>query len=152
MRTRPTADEIVAFLATCKSAALDIESAGPHLTYLGLWHREPNTHLGGITIQFRERGEPFSWTWDEWRKIVRATYNWLASEHITKSAHNGQSFDVWILERLGFVVRGYNFDTMLAIHIADPERVKNLETVGTALAGLPHWKWLAKGEGAGEGK
>lgn len=152
MRTRPTADEIVAWLADCRSAALDIEGMGPHLTYLGLWHRAPRIHEGGLTIQFRERGDPYPWAWDDWRKIIRALWVWLAREDVTKSAHNGQSFDVWILERLGFVVRGYDFDTMLGVHIGDPECKKDLGTVGTAMAGVPHWKFLAKGESAGEGK
>lgn len=152
-RLWPSVGEIVDYLARVRSAALDIEWAGPHVVMVGLWGRGPYRELGGLTIRFRVDGRPNeSWSYEEWRRVVRALYVWLADPGVTKSMQNGQSADVWMLERLGFVVNGYDFDTMLTMHVADPERTKGLEAMATALCELPHWKWTAKGESEGEGK
>jgi DNA polymerase I-like protein with 3'-5' exonuclease and polymerase domains len=41
--------------------------------------------------------------------------------------HNGK-FDCWVLGRVGFHIPKIGFDTMLAIHIHDPDLQKNMET------------------------
>ena len=153
-RLWPSVGEIVHYLDTVRSAALDIEWAGPHIVMVGLWGRGPYGVHGGLTVRFRIDGRPNdSWTYAEWCRVVSALYTWLARPDVRKSMQNGQSSDVWMLERIGFRVEGYDFDTMLAMHVADPERKKDLEGMAVALADVPHWKWLAKGEPTvGEGK
>lgn len=152
MRVRPTMREIVEWFGRVRSAAVDIENAGPHITVTGFWGRGQYVGAGGITVRFRDGADPYPWAWDEWRQLVRTLHAWYGDPSVGKSMHNGQSHDIFLLERAGFTVRGFDFDTMLAVHIADPERKKDLGTVGTSMGGVPHWKHLAKGEGDGEGK
>lgn len=145
-RLHPTIDEVELYLSVVKSAAVDIENAGPHLVMVGLWGRGDYARHGGLTLRFITDGAPHPWSWTEWHRLVRALARWLADPGVRKSAHNGQSFDWWLLEWLGFRVAGYDCDTLLMSHIADPESKKDLGTLGVGLAGLAPWKSLAKGE------
>lgn len=150
-RLNPTVEEIELYLSVVKRAALDIEWAGPHLVMVGLWDRD--MRAGGLTIRFITEGAPHPWSWPEWHRVVRALAVWLYDDTRLKSAQNGQSADWWMLEWVGFRVRGYDFDTMLAMHVANPESKKDLQSIGVGLAGLQPWKQLSKGElEGGEGK
>lgn len=153
-RLDPTVDEIEAYLAHVRSAAVDIESAGPHITQVNLWGRGEWRAHGGLIIRFLVEGDPQpAWGWAGWQRVVRALAVWLADGSITKSMHNGAAFDVWVLEWMGFRVAGYDWDALLAMHIADPEARKGLEPLAVGMAGMLPWKHLAKGESeGGEGK
>lgn len=152
-RLNPTALEIELWLSVVRSAAVDIEWCGPHVMMIGFRGRGEYAAHGGLSVRFIDPGGvPHPWTWDEWHRVVRAVAVWLADPRIKKSAQNGQSADWWMLEWLGFRVAGYDFDTLLGMHIADPESKKDLQTMAVGLAGMQPWKSLVKGDGDGEQK
>ena len=151
-RLAPTVPEMVEWLDGCRGAALDIESLGSVLIMIGFWDTE-QPERGGLCVTLRlERGALPLYTLDEWYAIAGALYRFLADPAKPKGAHNGQAFDIWILERLGFELNGYAWDTILMLHIAEPERKKDLQTAAVALCGAPAWKYLVRDASAGKDK
>lgn len=150
--TDPTIEQILRYLrdAPGTTQAVDLEAAGHHITIIGLRNCES---LEGITIRFRLCGGQLGMSRSELSLVVSGLYDFFADSTIAKVYQNGQAYDIIEqLERIGFVHRGYAFDTMLAAFIAFPEMRKGLEDLGVTYAGLAGWKYLSKAEAEGEGK
>jgi hypothetical protein len=73
-------------------------------------------------------------------------YDVLADPNVPLVFHNGQAFDIPFLEAMGFAVRGYEWDTLLAWGYAWPEMPKRLEWLAGYLCGIPRWKGMIKEE------
>lgn len=130
--------------------SLDIENAGPHLVMLGLCRV---CDLVPITLRFRKcGGDVWPWTYSELTEIVGLTFDLLADASVPKVMQNGASHDIPFLETLGFTVKGYSFDTMLASYIAYPEAPKRLPQLASVYASLPNWKVAIRDEAEAEEK
>jgi hypothetical protein len=132
----------------------DIEAAGPHITIVGMCRLRD---LVPIVVRFRKKGgDPYHETYHDLEETVRLLYDLLADPRLPKVFHNGQAYDVPVLEGYGFTVRGYydggGFDTMLGMRICYPEMPKDLEYVAKVFAGLPPWKYLSGLDPEGEDK
>jgi hypothetical protein len=131
--------------------AVDLETAGDHIRLVGLCTVDP-PHMP-LVLPFRVQGGGAYWTdWAEFQAAVRWLWGLLADPTLPKVFHNGQAFDTPVLELNGFVVKNFDFDTMLAQHVAFPEMSKGLEFMAKLYLGVPGWKSLVKAEGDGEGK
>lgn len=147
---------------------IDVEAAGNVLTHVGL---RANDSLEGVQVGFRtmggelwlhcpvcggpSEGNPRSvgceHRLDAFRDVVWWLAKLLASPSIPKTFQNGQAYDIpEQLENVGFIVRGYCWDTLLMIHLRLPEAPKALEQLASALLGLSGWKRLANAEDAGD--
>jgi uracil-DNA glycosylase family 4 len=141
---------------------IDVEAAANILRVVGLIR---NDDLRSVSVGFRgEQGE--LWVWcpvcrgrdapcphprDDFDKVVVWLAQLLANPAISKAFHNGSSYDVpEQLENVGFVVRGYDKDTLLMAHIRLPEMQKGLEPLSALYLGVAGWKSLADSEGEGE--
>lgn len=146
----PTLEEIERWFSELSGAAVavDIETAGEHLVCIGLCAVD---QLCPIVIRIRRCGGELAWSGSHLRRIVEHLYRFFAGT-IPKVFHNGQNFDVPYLERLGFVVNGYAFDTMLAHFVAYPEMPKGLAFLSGIYLQIPNWKYLVKPDMEGEEK
>jgi ribonuclease D len=100
--------------------------------------------MRSIIIQYRlKRGKLPTYSHKELTLKIELLYDFLADENIAKIFHNGASFDITVLEEIGFTVNNYIFDTMIAWHTAWPETPKRLEFVA-GVFGIPKWKHLAQ--------
>lgn len=153
--TRPTSEDMADWRAALASlpdqtVTVDIENAGPHILCIGFCRV---ADLVAISIPFRKKGGAPWWFAPFLPLVIEWVDEILSNPEIPKVFHNGQAHDVPILERTGFVVRGFTDDTMLMQHVCYPEMPKKLEFLGILYAGMPAWKWLSKGtEEEGEGK
>jgi hypothetical protein len=124
--------------------ALDIESAGPHIICVGLmriWDE------GYVCLRFRTQGGAFYWrTWREMVAAVEWLGELLANRFVPKVMQNGQAFDVIELTKLGFVVEGFEFDTMLAAGCCRPGAPRDLQTQAIVRLGFPAWKSMVRDE------
>lgn len=152
---QPTFEEMLQWehelRASGDGMAVDIETAGDHIRMIGMAHLAyPHRP---IAIHFRTMGgQPY---WSGWRDFTEvATWVWrlLADDSLDKVFHNGQAFDVPLLELNGFQVAGYTFDTMLAQHVCYPGMSKGLEYMSKFYLGSPGWKHMVKDEFDGEDK
>lgn len=142
--------------------ALDVEAAGNALRLVGLRGIEDRE---GVEVGFRgDNAEP--WVWcpvcrgldptcahpqDDFNEVVWWLARLLADESIPKTMQNGQAYDIpEQLENVGFVVRGFRWDTLLMAHIRQPEMPKGLEALSAAFLGLSGWKSLSKLEEEGD--
>jgi uracil-DNA glycosylase len=132
-----------------EGVAVDIETAGDHIRLVGLCDLAPPHHYLGFPV--RDVGGK-QWWGADFRAAVEWLWRFLANDKIGKVFHNGQAFDIPMLERNGFVVGGLVFDTMLGMHIAATGVPKGLETLAKVHLGWPGWKDMVKGELEGEGK
>jgi hypothetical protein len=73
-------------------------------------------------------------------------FDLLSSSDIEKIFHNGQAFDIPYLEEQGFVVNGFEEDTMLQAHLTYAELPKKLVFLALVYAGIPYWKYLVSEE------
>lgn len=70
--------------------------------------------------------------------FVRHLASLLKSSSAIKIAHNA-IYDDLVWYRIGGVLPGVQFDTMLAAHLLDENRPKSLKWLGRALLGWPDW-------------
>ena len=132
-----------------QGVAVDIETAGRHIIMVGMCRLKD---YRPIVFHFmRQGGVPAHPKRTAYR--VRAVVQTILSNHaIPKVFHNGQAFDIPILERNGFKVEGYKFDTMLAQHIAYAELPKGLEFCSKLYLGAGGWKSMLEQDSEGEWK
>lgn len=144
----PTLEELRAFRAGGGPVAVDIESAGDYLRMVGLTRE---SDLAYVAIWLRTQGGGPAGP--EHEILARAEWlaELLADPTVLKVFHNGISYDVPLLERLGFVVENIE-DTMLLLHVAGPEQSKALQAGAIRYLAAPAWKHLADAEEEGEGK
>jgi hypothetical protein len=135
-----------------RGVSVDIETAGPHITIVGLCDTDS---FEPIVLRFRAKGGDI---WDNDPAVLSFKLEWLfdilSDPDIPLYFHNGQAFDVPRLEAAGFVVNGYynlGGDTMLMQGQAYPEAPKRLNFIANVYLGLTDWKYLVA-EGEGEAK
>lgn len=122
---------------------VDIECAGEHLTKVGFCDV---LTLESVIMTFRlKRGVLPDCTPSELKLRIEILYDALVNDRILKVFHNGASFDLNVLEDIGFVINGYIFDTMIGWFTAWPETPKRLEFVA-GVFGVPKWKHLVEEE------
>lgn len=147
--TLGTLDEFRQRVGAAPVLAVDIETAGDHLRLVGLYCDATRSYLG---FPVRTPGGGVYWNPQDLPVAVGWLWDLLSDPDVGKVFHNGQAFDVPMLERNGFVVRGYAFDTMLGMHIAATGVPKDLEYLSKLYLGKSGWKGMVKGEVEGEGK
>jgi hypothetical protein len=137
------------------AVSIDIENAGPHIICIGftqLW-LEHGTVGTSLCLRFRRRGGGLYW---KTRRELRAAVAWLfvllSMDSIAKVFHNGVVYDVPILQRLGFKVRGRLIDTINLQHACYPEMPKSLQFCSTLYLWSGCWKRLTDVEDEGDGK
>ena len=128
--------------------AVDLETAGDHLRCVGLYGCDAGWYL---SFPVRDVGGAQYWSAADLPIAVEWLWDLLSDPGISKLFHNGQAFDVPVLERNGFVVNGYDFDTMLAAHVAYPGTPKGLEDLSKVYLRVGGWKALVK-DAEGDGK
>jgi hypothetical protein len=131
-----------------RGVSCDIECAGDFLICIGFCRIDD---LVPIEVPFRVQGGGEYWTRRELPHAIKWCDGLLSDPNIPKTFQNGQNFDVPYLRKIGFTVRGYDWDTMLAQHVTYPEMPKGLEFMTKLYCGVPNWKHLIKEE-EGEGK
>ena len=139
----PTIGDLHGFSNTLNSCTVDIECAGDYLVCVGLLNKETYSYT---CVRFRQLGGDI---YDPNSLTARA--NWLfmalADGGIKKTFHNGQAFDIPYLENQGFVVNGFENDTMLQAHLTyGRELPKKLNFLALVIAGIPNWKTLVSEE------
>jgi hypothetical protein len=144
----------LAGLATWRSAlpdpatvVVDIETAGDHIRLVGLYCVTTRSYLG---FPIRSVGGGSYWSTVDLPLALSWLFDLLSDPWVEKVFHNGQAFDVPMLERNGFVVDGYNYDTMLAAHVAYPGVPKGLEELAKVHLRGGGWKRMVKGTDEGE--
>ena len=140
---QPTLTDLHKFQANIGpgGVVVDIETAGDHLRLVGLLARDNLDYLG---FPLRSQGGAGYWSQSDLPAAVQWLWELLADPNVPKTFHNGSSFDVPMLERNGFVVSGYVFDTMLAAHVAYPGVPKGLEELTKVHLRAGGWKSLVK--------
>lgn len=130
--------------------AVDIETAGDHLRTVGLYSCDGG---GYLSFPVRDVGGAQYWNAADLPTAIEWLFDLLSDPGISKVFHNGQAFDVPVLERNGFVVEGYDFDTMLAAHVAFPGTPKGLEELSKSYLRVGGWKAIVRDDDStGEGK
>jgi hypothetical protein len=132
-----------------RTLTVDIESAGHLLVMIGFCRV---VDLKSICVPFRKRQGQLYWSDTDVVVAARWVAELLESPNYPKVFHNGQAFDVPMLEFMGFEVNGYVDDTMILQHVAYPEMPKGLEFVSILYAWARPWKYLSKLEKEGDGK
>ena len=134
----PTLGDLHAFRDKLYSCTMDIECAGDYLVCIGVLNKQDYSY---VCVRFRRQGGD---VWDSGSLAARA--NWLfmvlADDSVKKTFHNGQAFDIPYLEEQGFVVNGFENDTMLQAHLTYAELPKKLNHLALVYAGIPSWKHL----------
>lgn len=64
----------------------------------------------------------------------------LSEQKVKKIFHNGYGFDVEMLRHNGVSVEGYEYDTMLAMHVLEPEFELKLKFITSIYTDLPYYK------------
>lgn len=125
------------------AASIDIENAGPHLICVGLTSLSLHdfTVADTVCLRFRRRGGATYWSN---RRDLLAAIDWLdgvlGDPSIALIFHNGVTYDVPVLETLGFTVKGRLLDTMVMAHTAYSEFPKSLQFCATLYCWAPCWK------------
>ncbi len=132
-----------------RPVAVDIECAGDYITVTGLCRL---CDYDSVLLWFRGREGRTAGSLADIRFRAKFLYNLLEDPDIELIFHNGQAFDIPLLERVGFTVNGYCFDTLIGHHLAWPETPKKLGFVAPLYTGIPNWKSLVKEETDGEEK
>lgn len=153
--SRPaTLDEMDEWLAgpVREGVAVDVEAAGPHIRAVGFIRL---ADLRSVQVHFRRKGGGLYWK--DTRQLAQAVEfvdRMLGDPTIPKVLHAGMGYDLpQQLERVGWRVKGYAMDTMLAAHVAGPECPKGLQWLATFLLGVPVWKdQVEADEEVGDGK
>ena len=148
---QPTLKEVEDWIAGVgpQGVSVDIETAGRHIVMVGMCRV---ADLVPICIHFLTQGGQPYWAPQPWALVEHALASILADPNVPKVFHNGQSFDVPILEANGFKVEGYLWDTLLMQHIAYAEMEKGLEHCARLYCGINPWKWTLDSDAGGEWK
>jgi len=137
------------------AASIDIENAGPHLICVGLTSLSLRDFdvVDTVCLRFRRRGGAVYWPR---QADLLAVVGWLDSilgdRDIALVFHNGVTYDVPVLEALGFTVKGRLLDTMVMAHTAYSEFRKSLQFCATLYCWSPVWKSLVDEKDEEEGK
>ena len=137
--------------------SVDIESAGPFVTLIGITALSTTRGEVGPTLSlpFRiQHGQNYWPTWEDHLSATTYLYSWLANPELDKVFHNGITYDVPILEEHGFIVLGELWDTMVMQHYMYPEMRKGLQYCATLYTGALYWKGMLdpdKDEAEGKG-
>ncbi len=130
--------------------ACDIESAGTHIICIGLTQLSlPSGEIGRtICVWFRKRGGDCWWPddGDSLRHIVGSLYVLFRDPGVGWVFHNGVTFDVPILEEIGFEIEGELLDTLVLQHTAYSEMQKGLAFCATLWLWSDNWKVAIKEE------
>jgi hypothetical protein len=156
----PTLEDLWEFLTPLQegefdAVSIDIENAGPHIICVGCTHLALDADRVGATVCVRYRRRSGDLYWKSRRELVDAVswlFQLLAMDTIAKVFHNGVVYDVPILQRLGFEVRGRLIDTMNLQHACYPELPKGLQFCSTLYLWSPCWKRLTEEGDEAEGK
>ena len=132
-----------------EGVAIDLETAGDHIRLVGMCDLAPPHSY--LAFPIRTQGGGSYWG-DDLGRAVEWLWDFLSDPTIKKVGHNAQAFDIPMLERNGFIVGGFHFDTMLGMHIAHTGVPKDLETLARLYLKMPSWKAMVKGDLEGEGK
>ena len=128
--------------------SIDLETCADHIICAGRRTLDMNTYEvgNGITLRFRLRGGRLYWKWPEHIKAVEWFQEVLADPDIVKVFWNGVTFDVPLLMRAGFEVKGRFVDGMLLMRAAYLEMPSGLQYTATFFLGMPVWKTLVDEE------
>lgn len=145
----PTAQEVGWFCQwiTGKRIAVDIETTGEQpldcqLLCVGIACEDGT----GMVIPVIRQGGLAYWNSPAEWAFVRACLAWVLADASThKTFHNG-AFDTVALWGQGFVVNGWEDDTIIAHHCVDPELPHGLAYVGSRYLEVRHWKQDVKGD------
>ena len=128
----------------------DIESAGTHIICIGLTQLcLPSGKIGRtICVWFRKRGGDCWWDSDnsDLRHIVGSLFVLFRDPGVGWVFHNGVTFDVPILEEIGFEIQGDLLDTLVLQHTAYSEMQKGLAFCATLWLWSKNWKVAIKDE------
>lgn len=128
----------------------DIESAGTHIICIGLTQLcLPSGKIGRtICVWFRKRGGDCWWDSDNinLRHIVGSLFVLFRDPSVGWVFHNGVTFDVPILEEIGFDIQGDLLDTLVLQHTAYSEMQKGLAFCATLWLWSKNWKVAIKEE------
>jgi len=128
----------------------DIESAGTHIICIGLTQLSlPSGEIGRtICVWFRRRGGDCWWPDDgnSLQHIVGSLFVLFRSPDVGWVFHNGVTFDVPILEEIGFEIEGELLDTLVLQHTAYSEMQKGLAFCATLWLWSANWKVAIKEE------
>jgi len=128
----------------------DIESAGTHIICIGLTQLcLPSGKIGRtICVWFRKRGGDCWWPSDgsDLRHIVGSLFVLFRDPGVGWVFHNGVTFDVPILEEIGFDIQGDLLDTLVLQHTAYSEMQKGLAFCATLWLWSKNWKVAIKDE------
>ena len=123
-----------------KAVAVDIETAGGHPLLTNLLCVGFAWGESARVIPFRRvDSEPWPYEPGELEMVTEALRALLADETVAKTFHN-HLYDVPILERHGFPVRGPLHDTMLMHHARWSELPHSLAFVGSVYTDARYWK------------
>lgn len=133
--------------------SVDIENAGQHIICIGFTAFHSGGNIGSsVCVRFRKRGGGL---WHKHRELVQVVtwlFDILRMDSISKVFHNGVTYDVPILQELGFQVEGRLIDTLNLQHCVYPEDKKGLQYCSTLYNWSPAWKTLVEEEDEAEGK
>lgn len=133
----------------------DLETAGDHIICDGLQGLTLGTWERGrvLCLRFRKHGGKHYWTTlADHKAAVEFLSGLLDDPALTNVFHNGVSFDLPLLVRHGFRVRGPILDTMVMASRAYAERPKGLQFLATRYLWAPVWKTLTDEADEVEGK
>jgi len=143
-RTRQTKDFVWTHISC------DIESAGTHIICIGLTQLSlPSGEIGRtICVWFRRRGGSCWWDndSDSLQHIVGSLFVLFRDPNVGWVFHNGVTFDVPILEEIGFEIEGELLDTLVLQHTAYSEMQKGLAFCATLWLWSANWKVAIKEE------
>ncbi len=148
LRSIPEIEEYVRWAEAARpTLACDIETAGESLTCIGFCDIETEQP---VVIPYRNSGMGY-WFGARTPQVDQLVGRILANPEIRLVFQNGATFDIPMLERLGWRVEGYEDDTLIMHRNCYPEAPAALEFLGIVYGGLPAWKWLSSPD-EGEGK
>jgi uracil-DNA glycosylase len=143
----PTIEDIKRFISTyiywTTLLSVDIETLGERITCIGF---APNSSRA-IVIPFddeRKKNKSYWATLEEEKEVWDCVQGVLQSKAIPKLFQNGL-YDITFLWRAyGIKVFGAQEDTMLLAHALEPEKLKDLGTLGSLYSNEFAWKQLGK--------
>jgi len=141
----PSLEDLARFRPKVTSGlSIDLETCADHIICAGLRVVDMDTYeVGdGLTLRFRVRGGGLYWRWPEHVRAVGWLAELLANPDITKVFWNGVTFDVPMLIKAGFEVRGRFVDGMILMRSAYLEMPSGLQFTSTFFLGMPVWKSL----------
>jgi hypothetical protein len=139
----PSLEDLDEFSKVLSSpVTVDIECAGDYLVCVGVLRLQDYAY---VCVRFRSQGGDV-YDPSGLHDRTRWLFDLLSSPYIGKVFHNGQAFDIPYLEEQGFVVEGFEEDTMLQAHLTYAELPKKLSFLGLVYNDMPNWKSLVSEE------